>query len=171
MSRFDQEWALVPQAARWIAALVSLGFVALMAAVFLLPAWASGDRHAVYALVPIFLLALSGLVPLALYVLLVGYVWGDAKRRGMNALLWTLLAVFIPSAIGIILYFILREPVPVPCPSCGAPASKGHAFCARCGAAVRRACAQCKCPVEPGWSNCASCGAALGTQAPPAASA
>jgi double zinc ribbon protein len=168
MSRFDQEWGLVPQAARWIAVLVSLGFVALMAAIFLLPAWASGDRHAVYTLVPIFLLALSGVVPLALYVLLVGYVWGDAKRRGMNALLWTLLAVFIPSAIGIILYFILREPVPVPCPSCGAPASKGHAFCARCGAAVRRACAQCKRPVEPGWSNCASCGALLAAEPRPA---
>jgi hypothetical protein len=163
MSRFEQEWALVPQAARWIAGLVSLAFVALMAAVFLLPAFASGDRHAVYALVPIFLLAVSGVVPLALYVLLVGYVWGDAKRRRMNALLWTLLAIFIPSAIGIILYFILREPVPVPCPSCGAPARKGHAFCPACGAAVRSACPQCRQPIEPAWRNCASCGASLTT--------
>ena len=32
-------------------------------------------------------------------------------------MLWTLLAIFIPNAIGIILYFILRDPVPVPCPS------------------------------------------------------
>jgi hypothetical protein len=161
MSRFEQEWALVPQAARWIAALVSLGFVALMAAIFLLPAWAAGDHRAVYTLVPIFLLALSGVVPLALYVLLVGYVWGDAKRRGMNSPLWTLLAIFIPSAIGIILYFILREPVAVPCPSCGALARKGHAFCPACGAAVRSACPQCRRPVEPGWRNCASCGASL----------
>ncbi len=171
MSRFDQEWALVPQAARWIAAFAALAFAALMAAVFLLPAWAAHDPHALYALGPIFLLTLFGIVPLALYVLLVGYVWGDAKRRGMNALLWVLLAIFIPSAIGIILYFILRDPVPVPCPSCGAPSSKGHAFCARCGAAVRRACAQCRGPVEPGWSNCPSCGVPLTGDARPATSA
>ena len=77
---------------------------------------------------------------LGAYVLLVGYVYGDARRRGMNHVLWTLLAIFIPNAIGIILYFILRDPVPVPCPACGTPARKGHAFCAGCGTAVRAAC-------------------------------
>ena len=38
MSRFDQEWALVPTGARWTAALVALAFAALMAGIFLLPA-------------------------------------------------------------------------------------------------------------------------------------
>ena len=162
MSRFEQEWALVPAAARWLAALASLAFVSLMAAIFLLPAYASGDSRALLTLVPIFLLALFGIVPIALYVLLVGYVWGDARRRGMSALLWTLLAVFIPSGVGVILYFILRDPVPAPCPSCGALARKGHAFCASCGSAVRRACAQCRQPVETSWRNCPCCGVALG---------
>ena len=71
----------------------------------------------------------------------------------------------MPSGVGIILYFILRDPVPVPCPSCATPARKGHAFCASCGAAVRRACPECRRPVETGWRNCAHCGAALGRQA------
>jgi hypothetical protein len=159
MSRFDQEWGLVPNAARWLAALVSLGFVALMAVVFLLPAFASGDGAQSGWLAPIFLLTLFGIVPLSFYVLLVGYVYGDAGRRGMNPLLWTLLAVFIPSAIGVILYFILRDPIAVPCPSCGVPARMGHAFCASCGSAVRRACAQCRQPIEASWRNCPSCGA------------
>jgi len=161
MSRFDQEWAVVPTAARWLAVLVSLAFAALMGAIFLLPAIASGDSRALYALGPIFLLTLFGIVPIVLYVLLVGYVYGDAQRRAMNPLLWTLLAIFIPSAIGIILYFILRDPIAVPCPSCGTPARKGHAFCASCGAAVRPGCAQCRQPVEPTWRNCPSCGASL----------
>ena len=171
MSRFDQEWAIVPTAARWLAVLASLAYAALMAAVFLLPAWAARDRHAVSTLVPIFLLALLGVAPLALWVLLVGYVFGDARRRGMNAVLWTLLAIFIPSAIGIILYFILREPIAVPCPSCGTPARKGHAYCASCGGAVRRACAQCRQPVEASWRNCPSCGASLTAAVQPTASA
>ncbi|MFI4943105.1 MAG: zinc ribbon domain-containing protein [Burkholderiales bacterium] len=171
MSRFDQEWGLVPTAARWLAVLVSLAYAALMGAVFLLPAWAAGDRHAVLTLVPIFLLALLGVVPIALWVLLVGYVFGDARRRAMHAVLWTLLAIFIPSGIGIILYFILREPIAVPCPSCGTPARKGHAYCASCGGAVRRACAQCHQPVEASWRNCPSCGASLTAAVQPTASA
>jgi len=85
--------------------------------------------------------------------------------------LWTLLAIFIPSGIGIILYFILREPIAVPCPSCGTPARKGHAYCASCGGAVRRACAQCHQPVEASWRNCPSCGASLTAAVQPTASA
>jgi hypothetical protein len=161
MTRFDQEFALVPQGARWTAVLVTLVFVAVMAGIFLLPAIAERDPKALLVLSPFFLLSLVGAAFLAAYVLLVGYVFGDAKRRGMSHVLWTLLAIFIPNAIGIILYFILRDPIPVPCPACGALARKGHAFCAGCGAAVRPACPQCRQPAEPGWRNCARCGAAL----------
>jgi hypothetical protein len=109
-------------------------------------------------------------VPLAIFVLLLGYVWADARRRGMNHVLWTLLALFIPYAVGIILYFVLREPIPLPCPSCGTLARKGHAFCASCGTAVRTACPHCHQPVEAAWRNCASCGRALepAPAAPPA---
>ncbi len=46
----------------------------------------------------------AGLVVLA-DILLIGFVYADAKRRGMRHVMWTLLAIFIPDAIGIILYF------------------------------------------------------------------
>ena len=166
MTRFEEEWALVPAGARWTAVLVSLAVAFLMAGIFLLPPIAERDPTAILVSSPFFLLTLIGAAFLGAYVLLVGYVYGDARRRGMNHVLWTLLAIFIPNAIGIILYFILREPIPVPCPSCEAPARKGHAFCAGCGAAVRAACPSCRQPVEAGWRNCARCGVALG---PPAA--
>ena len=161
MSRFDQEWALVPTGARWTAVLVTLVFTALMGAIFLLPG-ARGSQHEglprPLADLPV---ALVGARSVGVFVLLLGYVWGDARRRGMNHVMWTLLALFIPYAVGLILYFILRDPVPVPCPSCAAPARKGHAFCASCGAAVRAACPQCRQPVEGAWRNCASCGQSL----------
>ena len=89
----------------------------------------------------------------------------------MHPLLWTLLAVFIPNAVGVILYFILRDPVALPCPSCGTLARKGQAFCASCGAAVRPACAQCRQPVEPSFRNCPGCGASLTAAVQPTASA
>jgi hypothetical protein len=166
MSRFEREWALVPDGARWTAVLVCLVVTALMGSLFLLPGFMERDGKAIALASPLFLLSLLGVAFLGAYVLLVGYVYGDARRRGMNHVLWTLLAIFIPNAIGIILYFILRDPLPVPCPSCGTPAKKGHAFCAGCGTAVRTACPQCRQPVEAGWRNCARCGALLG---PPAA--
>ena len=161
MSRFDQEFALVPAGARWTAAFVCLAVTCLAAAIFLVPGFAERNDTGLLVMLPIFLASLVGVAFLGAYVLLVGYVYGDARRRGMNRVLWTLLAIFIPNAIGIILYFILREPVPVPCPACGTPAKKGHAYCAGCGAAVRAACPQCHQPVEPGWRNCTRCGASF----------
>lgn len=168
MSRFDREWALVPDGARWTAALVCLAVTALTGSLFLLPGFLERDGRAIALASPLFLLTLIGVAFLGAYVLLVGYVWGDARRRGMNHVLWTLLALFIPNAIGIILYFILRDPVAVPCPGCGTPAKKGHAYCSSCGAPVRTACPSCRQPVEPGWRNCARCGAALSAAAPAA---
>jgi hypothetical protein len=173
MTRFDQEWALVPVPARWIAVLAFLAMAGLMASLFLLPLLLEHDYKGLLFVFPLFLLSLIGAVMLAVYVLLVGYVYGDALRRGMNQVLWTLLAIFIPSAVGIILYFILRDPIPVPCPRCGTPARKGHAYCASCGVAVRAACPQCRQPVEAGWRNCVHCGAPLaqGSAGPPASGA
>lgn len=41
-------------------------------------------------------------------VLIGVYVYRDAKRRNMNALLWTLIAILAPSLIGFIIYLFVR---------------------------------------------------------------
>jgi hypothetical protein len=160
MSRFRQEWDLIPGAAFVIAGIVYLAYLSLMGFIWLVGPIVEGDAIHPILWVWFFVTAAAGLL-MALYILLVGYVWADAKRRGMNALLWVLLAIFIPNAIGIILYFILRQPLPVPCPSCQTPATKDQAFCAACGTAVRRACPSCRQPAEEGWTHCGRCGAAI----------
>jgi hypothetical protein len=171
MSRFDREWAVVPQAARWIAAFVGLVVAASVGGVFVVPVAVERDARTLLAMSPFFLLAAFGAAAAATFVLLVGYVFADAKRRHMNHVLWTLLAIFIPNAIGVILYFILRDPIPLPCPACGQPSRKGLAFCGACGAAVRPTCPQCRQPIESGWKACAHCGTRLDSVAgpPPAA--
>jgi hypothetical protein len=94
--------------------------------------------------------------------LLYCYIYGDAKRRNMNAALWTVLAIFAPSGIGIILYFLLREPIAACCNQCGTAVPAGFAFCPHCGAGmVTATCPQCHRIPQPGWSHCASCGAKL----------
>lgn len=97
----------------------------------------------------------------ALYILLVAYVNGDARRRGMRYALWTLLAFFVPYAIGIIVYFILRDPLPRPCPSCQTILPARYTFCPHCGTATTRICPNCGKPAERGWVNCAFCGTKL----------
>jgi len=98
---------------------------------------------------------------LAGYTLLIGYVYGDARRRGMRHILWTLLAIFLVNGIGIILYFILREPLMVYCSRCGAGVHPSHAFCPKCGGGVQPSCQQCHRTIQPGWSHCAWCGQTL----------
>lgn len=45
------------------------------------------------------------------------FVHADARRRGMNPLLWTLFAVFEPYVIGLVVYLLTRKPFQTACPS------------------------------------------------------
>ncbi|MGH9333034.1 MAG: zinc ribbon domain-containing protein, partial [Vicinamibacteria bacterium] len=92
------------------------------------------------------------------YGFLVSYVFGDAKRRGMRHVIWTLVAALVPNALGFIAYFLLREPLLQPCGACGATARRDFAFCPQCGSPLPRACPSCRRPVETTWSHCAHCG-------------
>lgn len=157
MSRFSEEIRVVPKVAWAIAILTYLGFIALTWFV-LIPR----DENFRYWAPP-FLVVFAGIVPLflSIYVLLAGYVYADARRRGMRQVMWTLLAIFVPNAIGIILYFIMRDPLLRKCPSCGHTASSAYAFCPKCGTALSRACPECRSAVQPEWSHCTKCGAQL----------
>lgn len=104
---------------------------------------------------------LSGAVLLAGYAVLLGYIYGDARRRGMRYVAWTFLAALAPSAIGIILYFILRNPLMVHCTRCGCGIQPGFAYCPRCGAPMSATCRQCNRAAESGWTHCAWCGGKL----------
>jgi hypothetical protein len=99
-------------------------------------------------------------VIVVLYILLIGYIYGDAKRRLMRVWLWTLLAIFIPDAIGIILYFFMRDPLPFYCSKCGASIKSAYTFCPNCAAALRPTCGQCGRGMERDWAHCPHCGAA-----------
>jgi RNA polymerase subunit RPABC4/transcription elongation factor Spt4 len=111
---------------------------------------------------PIVVLVLAGIVAgtfLACYVLLIGYINRDAGRRGMSRVLWTLLAIFIPNALGIVLYFILRKPRTANCPQCSAIVGPGFGFCPRCRYRLAPVCPQCQRSVNAGDTFCPYCGA------------
>ena len=102
------------------------------------------------------------------YLLFIGYINRDAKRRGMSPALWTIVAVFIPNALGIILYFILRQPLRTACPQCGNGVQTGFNFCPRCSYKLSPNCPQCQRVVGVTDVYCPYCGTSLRNQAAPA---
>lgn len=106
------------------------------------------------------LLIFAGVV-CSIWLLMIFYVNADAGRRQMNRLLWTLLVIFIPNAIGFIVYFLMRQPIARPCSKCGTQLRADYAYCPACGQVVAPTCPACHRPVETSWSACAFCGVKL----------
>jgi RNA polymerase subunit RPABC4/transcription elongation factor Spt4 len=85
-------------------------------------------------------------------------VYADSKRRGMNALLWTLLVIFVPKALGFIAYFLLRKPLLIPCSNCGTEVGSDFRYCPKCGYGVTPSCANCGHAISHEYVCCPYCG-------------
>ncbi len=72
-------------------------------------------------------------IGLALWLLALGYIYADAKRRSMPPVLWVAVAIMVPNMIGFILYFALRKPLFSACAYCGQGVMPGQKFCPSCG--------------------------------------
>ncbi len=155
MSPAPDRVSVVPTTAYVVAAMVTMFFCGIGAALV------AADKIPP----PMVLFIFLGAILMGGYTILIGYVYGDAKRRGMRYVMWTLLAALIPDCIGVILYFILREPMMVYCSHCGHRSKPGFAYCPTCGGAMAPTCPQCKKVVQTNWPHCAYCGTALGVHA------
>lgn len=162
---FASEFRLIPQ---WLVTLtLALYGVALAVIAYLtmtlpdvVPDPLVQKPHAVQ------LLAMFGIVtglaiPAAAIILLIGYVNRDAKRRGMSPGLWTVISIFVPYCVGVILYFVLREPLPVECPRCGRLVNTQFNFCPGCQCNLRPNCPNCRREIRSGDRFCPYCGLAV----------
>src|SRR4051812_5515411 len=95
-----------------------------------------------------------------IYFMVLGYVNRDAARRGMSSALWTIIAIFVPNAIGFILYFLMRKPLQLPCPHCGARVEPGFAYCNKCGKPLKPSCPHCGAAIRTTDAFCPACGKA-----------
>jgi hypothetical protein len=102
---------------------------------------------------------------LSVLVLFYGYIAADAKRRGMSPVLWLLVSLLVPYLIGAILYFVIREPLPMDCPQCGRSINPHFNFCPACQFNLRPNCPQCRRAVRAGDRFCPSCGFTLQPEA------
>lgn len=106
----------------------------------------------------LFVIFLNLLIPVCIGV----FVYRDAKSRGMEAILWTMVAVLIPSFIGLIIYLVVRTKYSaLRCARCGAVVEETYSVCPQCGASLQASCPSCGRTVQPGWNVCAHCGTAL----------
>ena len=107
------------------------------------------------AVIPMFIvLAITIVLPFIIGV----YVYRDASRRGMNAILWGLVAAMAPTLIGLIVYLLVRGNYSnLRCPKCDAPVKEQFVVCPKCGTKLRPACPNCAMPVEPDWNVCPKC--------------
>jgi hypothetical protein len=157
MSRFTKELRVIPKVAWIVAGLVNLCctlpmFLSVAPTDRVVGKWPHWGQALCLCAMFLFMTA---------WVALIGYIYGDAKRRQMRYVMWTLLAIFVPNAIGMILYFILRDPLPKPCPGCGHIEKAKFPFCPHCGTLLQPPCPKCHNAVEPTWANCAYCGQQL----------
>ena len=166
MNQENGFWGVIPKTAKIIAVLMYIGIGSLLRFALTtdpeMQQWLEWQKD-------LFAFGISLFVPL--YVLIVGYVFGDAKRRGMRHVMWTLIAAMMPYFVGLIIYVVVRDPLLLVCRSCGTVAQKGFAFCPKCGAALAQTCPQCGRTTERSWSHCAYCGVSLSapTAKPPGA--
>jgi len=106
---------------------------------------------------------LAGVVGAA-YLLLIGYVNRDSKRRGMSPVLWTLVAILVPNLLGILLYFVLRQPLVHACPQCGSAVQAAFNFCPRCSYKLAPSCPQCQRILSVSDAYCPYCGTPVRTE-------
>ena len=153
-SHFGDELAIIPRVAVWLAV---LAFVLTQICLLgLAPHYLSHSDLPPRPWLP--LISVIGGMFVSIIILLIGYVNADSKRRGMNSLLWTLLVIFVPKALGFIAYFLLRKPLLHPCPKCGAAVAGDYHFCQKCGYALTPFCNHCGRPISPDFVCCPYCG-------------
>ena len=153
-SHFRSELAIIPPVARVIAVVAfAIMQICLLG---LLPHFV--NRSEIPPMPFMVLISLVGGAVLGIIVLMVGYVYADSKRRGMNALLWTLLVIFVPKALGFIAYFLLRKPLLIPCPNCGTEVGSDFRYCPKCGHALTPSCSHCGRSLSGDYVCCPYCG-------------
>jgi double zinc ribbon protein len=161
--RFLDEFRIVP---KWLKVLcVVLYLIALGIGVSVMVLAPETRPPEVRGSVDLAVLAIAGIITgvslfLSAFILMLGYVNRDARRRGMNPALWTLLVLVLSPGyvgIGFIIYFLIREPLPYPCPRCHNLVGPRFNFCPNCKCNLHPSCPNCKMEIAETDKFCPYC--------------
>ena len=171
--RFWEEFRIIPNGVIWT--VVALFLVAQVIA-FFVNRWNAVHNGGLFPYElqdtpTLAYLALAGIITaislvFATIIFWVAYVNRDAKRRGMNSALWTLLVIVLLPAwtfVGFLIYFLMREPLPYPCPQCAKTVGARFNFCPNCKCNLHPSCPNCKREVAETDKFCPYCAHELGS--------
>lgn len=174
--RFWEEFRIIPNGVIWTVVVL---FLIAQTIAFLVNRWNATHYDGLFPYElrdtpALAYLALAGIVTvvslfMATIIFCVAYVNRDAKRRGMNSALWTLFVIiFLPSFafLGFLVYLLMREPLPYPCPQCGKSVGARFNFCPNCKCNLHPSCPNCKHEVVETDKFCPYCACELGSTAP-----
>ncbi|MCI0513187.1 zinc ribbon domain-containing protein [candidate division KSB1 bacterium] len=112
-----------------------------------------------------YILFILPILLLALWVLVMVWVYRDAERRGMSGILWALL-VMVGCVIGFLIYLIVRNDVnqhgfaietTKVCFQCEKTVPQNYPFCPYCGTQLSSVCPACNKAVAGDWLVCPYC--------------
>ena len=149
--RFGAEFRIIP---KWLKILVLIKYLlALGIGITIMCLVPEARPNNIEYSLPLSILAIIGIITgvgifFAAGILMLGYVNRDARRRGMNSALWTwFVLLMLPTSVGIIgliIYLLVREPLPYPCPRCEKPVGPRFNFCPNCKCDLYPSCPNCK---------------------------
>ena len=65
------------------------------------------------------------------------WTYRDARARGLDARIWTVIVLLVPNLMGLLLYFLIgRRQQRVRCASCGGQTEPGKRYCSNCGVSL-----------------------------------
>ena len=93
----------------------------------------------VMPMMPTIMMVAMGLILVA-SILMAIWVYKDAKAHGENGLLWLVIVIVVPNALGLVLYLLLvkREEKKI-CPTCGSYNPLNDSHCGQCGGSLDQA--------------------------------
>jgi RNA polymerase subunit RPABC4/transcription elongation factor Spt4 len=90
------------------------------------------------------------------WVLVALWVYQNAQKSKINAVLWGIITLFTNLA-GLLIYLIYKQNNQT-CFKCGAVQNKGNIYCIYCGTKLSNTCKKCSAIISEGDSFCNHCG-------------
>ena len=118
----------------WIAVLIFAILLFFILRFTLFYIWSDGFSG-LSMLLPILLLCFI-LFAIGMSASFAAWVYMDCKKRGDDAILWTLVIIIATPFIGLLIYFLRRPEIKHSCPACGHRISLRAKYCEECGAQI-----------------------------------
>lgn len=115
------------------------------------------------AAVPIMILLIFFAITIGVMIAIGRIVYKDAVAHNMNGWLWTVVAIFIPNFIGVIVYLVVRSNAEKEfnCSKCKAKVQADYNICPQCKSQFGKLCPSCKHAVNNEMAFCPYCGESM----------